>query len=70
MVGTSRYELDGGIEDICRVYGAERLLLGTNFPDAPMGAAILTLLHADISDADRELIAGGNLNRILQEVRL
>ncbi len=70
MVGTSRYELDGGIEEICRVYGPERLLLGTNFPDTPMGGPILTLLHANISDADRELIAGGNLRRILEEVRL
>jgi predicted TIM-barrel fold metal-dependent hydrolase len=70
MVGTSRYELDGGIEEICRTYGPERLLLGTNFPEAPMGGPILTLLHAAISDSDRELIAGGNLRRILEEVRL
>lgn len=70
MVGTSRYELDGGIEDICRVYGPERLLFGTNFPETPMGGPMLTLLHAKISDADRALIAGGNLRRIIEEVRL
>jgi predicted TIM-barrel fold metal-dependent hydrolase len=70
MVGTSRYELDGGIEEICRLYGPERLLFGTNFPEAPMGGPILTLLHADISDADRELVGGGNLRRILEGARL
>jgi len=69
-VDTSRYELDGGIEDICRTFGHERLLFGTNFPKAPMGGPMLTLMHADISDTDRELIAGGNLRRILEEVRL
>jgi predicted TIM-barrel fold metal-dependent hydrolase len=70
MVGTSRYELDGGIAAICRTYGPDRLLFGTNFPETPMGGPLLTLLHADIADADRELIAGGNLRRILEGVRL
>ncbi len=69
-VGTSRYELDGGIEDLCRAFGPERLLFGTNFPETPMGGPILTLLHAAISDEERELIAGGNLRRLLEEVRL
>ncbi|MGC9318610.1 MAG: amidohydrolase family protein [Armatimonadota bacterium] len=70
MVDTSRYELDGGIEDLCRAYGPRRLLLGTNFPETPMGGPVLTLLHARISDEERELIAGGNLRRMLEEVRL
>ncbi len=70
MVDTSRYELDGGIEDICRTFGARRLLFGTKFPDTPMGGPMLTLLHADISDEDREAIAGGNLRRLFEEVRL
>ncbi|MFP4248859.1 MAG: amidohydrolase family protein [Armatimonadota bacterium] len=69
-VDTSRYELDGGIEEICRTFGARRLLFGTKFPDTPMGGSILTLLRADISDGDREAIAGGNLRRMLEEVRL
>ena len=69
-VDTSRYELDGGIEDVCRAYGPERLLFGSNFPETPMGGPMLTLLHAEISDDDRALIAGGNLRRILEEVRL
>lgn len=69
-VDTSRYELDGGIEDVCRAYGPDRLLFGSNFPETPMGGPMLTLLHAEISDDDRVLIAGGNLRRILEEVRL
>lgn len=67
---TSRYELDGGIADFCNTYGPDRLLFGTNFPHTPMGGAMLTLMHADISDAAKEAVASGNLQRILSEVRL
>lgn len=70
MVDTSRYELDGGIAEICRRYGAHRLLFGTAFPGTPMAAAYLTLLHAPISDDERALIAGGNLRRLLEEAKL
>jgi len=69
-VDTSRYELDGGIEAICESYGPERLLFGSQLPETPPGGPLLTLLHADISDEDRALIAGGNLSRMLEEVRL
>lgn len=69
-VDTSRYELDGGIEAVCNTYGPTRLLFGTNFPEAPMGGPMLTLLQANVPDEDRELIAGGNLRNILEEVRL
>lgn len=67
---TSRYELDGGIRDFCRKYGADRLLFGTGFPNWNPGGPILTLLHADISSKEREAIASGNLERILGRVRL
>ncbi|MBM3211394.1 hypothetical protein FJZ33_04175 [Candidatus Poribacteria bacterium] len=67
---TSRYELDGGIADFCKTYGSYRLLFGTSFPRTPMGGAMLTLMHADIKDSEREAIARGNLKRILSEVKL
>ena len=69
-VDTSRYELDGGIEEICGKYGPQRLLFGGAFPLTPIGGPMLTLLHADISDEDKALIAGGNLAAMLEEVRL
>jgi len=64
-VDTSRYELDGGIAEICKKYGPHRLYFGTNFPHTPMGGPMLTLMHAKISDEDREWVAGGNLRRVL-----
>lgn len=64
------YEQGRGIEDFCRSYGGGRLLFGTHYPEIPMGGPVLNVLHADISEADREAIAGGNLERLLREVKL
>jgi len=66
----SRYELDGGIKDFCKRYGAERLLFGTGFPGWNPGGPILMLAQADISMRERDMIASGNLERILGRVRL
>ncbi|MCD6333726.1 MAG: amidohydrolase family protein [Candidatus Latescibacteria bacterium] len=69
-IDTSRYELAGGIRDFCDRYGPHRMLFGTGFPEIPMGGAFLTLLHAEISDQAKAAVFGGNLQRLLREVRL
>ena len=69
-IDTSRYELPGGIRDFCDRYGPYRMLFGTGFPEIPMGGALLTLAHAEISDEAKAAVFGGNLQRLLQEVRL
>ena len=66
----STYEQGRGLEDFCRQYGPERLLFGTHYPEVPMGGPVLNVANADIPQRDRELIAAGNLTRLLQEVRL
>ena len=68
-IDTSRYELDGGIADFCRKYGPRRLLFGSAFPNTSPGGAMLTLAHADISDEEKQLIAAGNLDRLLEEAQ-
>jgi len=65
-----RYELDGGIADLCRKYGPYRLLFGTSFPKYYIGGPVLTLLHVDITEKEKRSIAGDNLRRLLAEVRL
>jgi predicted TIM-barrel fold metal-dependent hydrolase len=65
----STYEQGRGLEDFCRKYGPERLLFGTHYPEVPMGGPVLNVLNADIPEADKELIAGGNLARLLQEAK-
>lgn len=69
-VDTSRYELDGGIKAFCDRYGPDRMLFGTAYPDIAMGGPVLTLAHADIPDEAKAAIFGGNLRRLLEEVRL
>jgi hypothetical protein len=67
---TSGYLVDGGIEEFCKRYSAGRLLFGSGFPDNSNGAAMLTLARAEISDGQRQAIAGGNLSRLLSEATL
>jgi len=66
----SRYELDGGIKGFCSKYGAEQFLFGTGFPTWNPGGPILTLIQADITTKEQEMIASGNLERILRRVKL
>jgi len=69
-VDTSSYIVQGTIEECRDRYGPERLLFGTAFPNNCSGGAVLQLAHAAISDAAKAAIAGGNLERLLGEVRL
>jgi len=69
-IDTSRYELDGGIASFCNKYGPNRMIFGTHFPYTSMGGSTMTLIHADIPHDTKVAIAGGNLRRILDEVKL
>lgn len=66
----SRYELDCGLRELVGRYGADRLLYGSAFPQAPMGGPRLMVAQAEISEPARRAIAGGNLRRLLGEVEL
>jgi hypothetical protein len=67
---TAGYLTAGAIEACCQRFGAGRLVFSSGFPDYASGAALLCLAGADISSADREAIAHGNLSRLLAEVQL
>ncbi|MCL4506772.1 MAG: hypothetical protein M1434_02295 [Chloroflexi bacterium] len=61
---------DGGMEATVARYGAKRLVFGTGFPERYPESAILQLLHAEISDDDKQKIASGNLQDLLARVVL
>jgi hypothetical protein len=69
-IDTARFFLDGGLEDVARGYGADRILFGSGLPDNYPGGMMLAIRHAELPEADREAIAGGNLARLLKEVNL
>lgn len=58
-----------GVEYTVGRFGAGRILWGTRYPASEGGAAIAAITYADISEDDREAIAGGNIRRLMSEVR-
>ena len=54
-----------GIEFVCREYGAHRLLFGTRLPVRDAGATVAQLQYAEISDEEKQAIAGDNLRQML-----
>lgn len=58
------------LEKAVHDYGAERFIFGSGFPVRIPEAAMLSLLHADIPDADKKKIACDNLERLISEVKL
>ncbi len=54
-----------GLEELVGRYGPERFLFGTRMPIFSAGPALTHLLYAEISESERSLIAGGNLQRLL-----
>jgi hypothetical protein len=69
-VDTAQYLLDGGIEALVADYGARRLLFGSGFPESYLGGMMLALKHARIPDEAKAAVAGGNLERIIEEAQL
>ncbi len=53
-----------------RYFPADRLLFGSGLPEFSPGGLLAHVQYADIPDADKALILGGNLRRLMEEVRL
>ncbi len=67
---TSYYQAPCGLEDISRKFGAKRLLFGTGLPNYEAGPAISMLICSEISAEEKQMVAGGNLRRLLDSVRI
>lgn len=59
------YQVASGIEQVCKRFGAGRLLFGTALPYLDVGPAIAQITYAEISDEEKQLIAGDNLRSLL-----
>ena len=59
-----------GIEELCRRFGAGRLLFGTGQPRTDGAGVVSALNYARLSAEEVEAISWGNLERLLEEVRL
>ncbi|HET6456156.1 MAG TPA: hypothetical protein VFI02_17260 [Armatimonadota bacterium] len=64
-IEAATYQVTHGIEEVCRRFGAERLLFGTGLPFTEAGPSIAQITYAEISDKEKQLIASGNLRKLL-----
>lgn len=60
-----RFQIHYGIEYLCGMGFGDRILFGTNAPEASAGAHRLPIDYAGIPEESRAAIAGGNLIRLL-----
>ena len=65
-VDTSCYWVYRGVEEMCRVFGAERILFGTRLPVFNALSSVAMVMYARISDSERRAIAGDNLRNLLR----
>jgi len=67
---TSTFLSFRGIEEIVSQVGADRVLFGTRLPYLEGGVSVGRVLYADLSDADKRMIALGNAERLLAANRI
>jgi predicted TIM-barrel fold metal-dependent hydrolase len=65
----SPYSVHQGLEMLVAEIGAERLVFGSGFPDAEPTASITMLTYSSLSEADKQLIGSGNLDRLIGGIR-
>lgn len=64
-IETIGYKVHQGIEEICRRFGARRLIFGSGMPVYSGGAAVCMINYARISDKEKNMIAYENLEGLL-----
>ena len=61
----SNYCVRGGIEQLVKTVGPERLLFGTGLPDIEAASSICQLMYAEIDEQAKRWIGSGNLDRLM-----
>lgn len=69
-IETGGYKVHRGIEEICSLFGAQRLVFGSGMPVTSGAAAVSMINYAGISRKEKEMIASLNLLSLLGGVRL
>jgi predicted TIM-barrel fold metal-dependent hydrolase len=69
-IETTGYKVHNGIEEICSRFGAHRLFFGSRLPEYSGGSAVSMINYARISEREKRMIAGENLEKLLGGVRL
>lgn len=59
------YQVMRGIDDVARRFGPERLVFGTGLPLLDAGGPIAQITYAELPLAQKQMMAGGTLARLL-----
>jgi len=65
LMDTSMLNSPGAVEQVCQLFGPERLVFGSGALLNHMAPALRTVRHAQITEAQREPILGGSLRSLL-----
>ena len=69
LAETSGFDATAGFIDMAvRELGDDRIVFGSHLPSRSLGTELSKVLNADISDAARKKILGGNLRRLLAPI--
>jgi len=66
----SNFVINNAVEYCCKYHGAEKMLFGSGIPNASAAASVSLIRYANISEEEKQLIARGNITRLLEEVSL
>lgn len=67
-VCTSTLKTQMGIEEIADKFGADRLLFGSGMPGLSGAASVALITYAKLDDERKQMIAAGNLKKLMSEV--
>ncbi|MFO7611526.1 MAG: amidohydrolase family protein [Clostridia bacterium] len=67
---TSRYLSHLGIEALCSKEGSGRILFGSGMPVYTGAGAVFYISKLMLDDKDKQMIASGNLERLIGEIKL
>ena len=64
------YKVHQGLEEVCKEFGAHRLIYGSGMPVFSGSAAVNVINYARIGDQEKRMIAFENLEALLGGVKL
>lgn len=65
---TSTLRTQMGIEEIADKFGADRMLFGSGMPGISGASSVALITYAKLDDTRKQMIAAGNLKRLMSEV--
>jgi predicted TIM-barrel fold metal-dependent hydrolase len=69
MIEISGYQPHRAIEEIAQRFGARRLLFGSGLPVFEPGSAVAMVTYAELPQDQKQMIAGGNLESLLEQAK-